>query len=255
MTTPQSDNALRRCDDSGPPFGTLVFDCDSTLSTLEGIDELAGAQREAIAQLTQRAMAGGVALEAVYGERLARIAPSRAAIEALGRRYIETALPHARELIAALRALQKRVCIVSGGIRQAVLDFARALNVPAEDVFAVDVFHDRAGAYAGFDEDSPLTRSGGKLGVLRAIARADRKGGAALVGDGMTDLEAAPAVRRFVAFGGVVERPEVFARAVITCRRADLAALLPHLCATDEIERLARSGEHAALLHAAQRAR
>ncbi len=255
MTSPFGETVARRCDDSGPPFGTLVFDCDSTLSAIEGIDELAGPHREAIARLTERAMAGELALEAVYGERLARIAPSRDGVAALGRQYVETALPHARELVAALQALDKRVCIVSGGIRQAVLEIARALNVPDEDVFAVDVFHDRAGAYAGFDEDSPLARSGGKLGVLRAIARDDRKGGTALVGDGVTDLEAAPAVRRFVAFGGVVERPEVFARAVITCRRADLAALLPLLCATEEIERLARVGRHAPLVQAAQRTR
>lgn len=246
---------VKRCDDSAPPYGTLVFDCDSTLSTIEGIDELAGPLKAEIAQLTQRAMAGEIALEAVYGERLARLAPTRDAIAALGRRYIETALPHASELIFALHDLGKRVCIVSGGIRQAVLEFARALAVPDEDVFAVDVFHNRAGAYAGFDEESPLARSGGKLGVLRQIAREDHKGGAAFVGDGMTDLEAAPAVRRFVAFGGVVARPEVFARAVITCDRADLAALLPQLCATDEIERLARSPRHAALLHAAARSR
>lgn len=255
MNTPSTGAAARRCDDSGPPFGALVFDCDSTLAAIEGIDELAGPHREAIAQLTARAMAGELALEAVYGERLARIAPSRDAIAALGRRYIESALPHARELVAALRALEKRVCIVSGGIRQAVLVFARELGVPDEDVFAVDVFHDRAGAYVGFDEDSPLARSGGKIDVLRAIARDDRRGGVALVGDGATDVEAAVAVRRFVAFGGVVERPEVFARAVITCRHADLAALLPHLCASDEIERLARFTKHVALVQAAQRAR
>lgn len=247
--------AARRCDDSGPPFGAVAFDCDSTLSRIEGIDELAGPLKPRIAELTARAMSGQLALEAVYGERLALLAPSRAAIEALGEQYVTTALPHAAELINALRESGKRVCIVSGGIRQAVLVFARKLGIPDEDVFAVDVFHTRAGAYAGFDEDSPLTRSGGKLGVLRQIARDDHRGGAAFVGDGITDLEAAPAVRRFVAFGGVVKRAEVFARAVISCERSDLAALVPHLFATDEIERLARVPRHAPLVAAALKAR
>jgi phosphoserine phosphatase len=247
--------ALKRCDDSAPPFGTLVFDCDSTLTSIEGIDELAGPLKAEIAALTERAMAGQIALEAVYGARLQRLAPTREAIAGLGAQYISAALEHGRELVAALTDMDKRVCIVSGGIRQAVLEFARYLGVADENVYAVDVFHNRAGAYVGFDEESPLARSGGKLEVLRDIARADRKGGVALIGDGKTDLEAAPAARRFVAFGGVVRRPEVFAQAVITSERADLAALLPHLCATDEIERLARDPRHAALVQAAVRAR
>lgn len=250
MSTP-----ARRCDDSAPPFGAIVFDCDSTLAAIEGIDELAGERKPQIAALTNRAMAGELALERVYGERLALLEPSRDQVLALGQRYIDSALPHAAELVAALVALGKRVCIVSGGIRQAVLEFAQRLGLAVEDVYAVDVFHSRAGAYLGFDEDSPLARSGGKLEVLREIARDDRKGGVALVGDGATDLEAAPAARRFVAFGGVVRRAEVFEHAVITCDRPDLAALLPLLCATDEIDQLARSPRHSALVQAAHRAR
>jgi len=89
----------------------------------------------------------------------------------------------------------------------------------------------------------------------REIARDDRKGGVALVGDGATDLEAAPAARRFVAYGGVVRRADVFEHAVVTCVSRDLAALLPLLCATDEIDALARSSRHAALVQAAIRAR
>ena len=54
--------------DYEPPFGTVVFDCDSTLSTIEGIDELCGIVGVAagdVAELTTRAMAGELALRAV----------------------------------------------------------------------------------------------------------------------------------------------------------------------------------------------
>jgi len=58
--------------DAAPPYGTIAFDCDSTLSTIEGIDELAaligvGVDGAEIAALTERAMAGEIALEEVYG--------------------------------------------------------------------------------------------------------------------------------------------------------------------------------------------
>ena len=42
--------------DQAPPYGTIVFDCDSTLSSIEGIDELASAEPEAVAELTRLAM-------------------------------------------------------------------------------------------------------------------------------------------------------------------------------------------------------
>ena len=244
-----------RLDDSAPPFGTVIFDCDSTLSAIEGIDELAdlaGARKREIAALTARAKAGELPLEAVYGRRLELLQPTREAIEALAAKYVAAALPHGRELVDALHSLRKRVCIVSGGVRQAVVALAAHLNVPETDVFAVDVSHDERGAYAGFDQDSPLARAGGKLEVVRELDRQDRDGGVVFVGDGATDLEAAPAARRFVAFGGVVRRQEVFARAVVTSESRDLAALLPLLLAPEELETLAHDPAHARLIQAAR---
>lgn len=241
-----------RVDDSAPPYGTLIFDCDSTLSRIEGIDELAGPRKSEIEALTKRAMAGEIALQDVYGQRLEMLRPTRAAIDALGAKYVETALPHARELVAGMHALGKRVAIVSGGIRHAVCVLASALGVAEHDVFAVDVFHHRDGSYAGFDDESPLARSGGKLEVVRQLAKEDRRGGVALIGDGATDLEGAPAARRFIAFGGVVTRPAVFERAVVSCDKPDLAALLPLLVATDELEALAHASAHSTLIQASR---
>ena len=246
-----------RCADSAPPYGTIAFDCDSTLSAIEGIDELAaiaGVTRESVERLTAQAMAGELALEEVYARRLELVRPTRDHVDALGRRYVETALPSSRELIAGLRALSKRVCIVTGGLRQAVLALAEHLAVDPADVFAVEVYHDRSGVYAGFDELSPLARAGGKLDVLRDLARLDHAGGLAFVGDGATDLEAAPAARRFVAFAGFARRQAVLARAAVTCSRRDLAALLPLLVSRGELDELASLPEHAALVRAARAA-
>ena len=38
----------------GPPYRTVVFDCDSTLSAIEGIEALASARRDEIRALTER---------------------------------------------------------------------------------------------------------------------------------------------------------------------------------------------------------
>lgn len=220
--------------DQPPPYGTIVFDCDSTLSGIEGIDELAGELRPEIAALTNRAMAGELPLEAVYGLRLAQIRPTAERVALLAHEYAAAALPGAAALIERLRALEKRVVVVSGGVRQAVAPFAATLGIPDDDVIAVELRFDAAGRYEGFDETSALARSGGKVEVLRSLAAAPHAGPLCFLGDGITDLEAAGEVARFIAFGGFVRRPEVLSAARVVCEIPDAAALVPLLLTDSE---------------------
>lgn len=246
MSTPTPPAAGRN--PAPPPYGTIVFDCDSTLSTIEGIEDLARGREEEIKALTDRAMNGELPLEEVYGARLELIRPTREQVERIGERYIETVLPNARELVQALRFLDKRVAIVSGGLLPPVQHLARHLGVDAHEVDAVGIFFDESGDYAGFDLDSPLARAGGKLDVVGELANGeDAQGPVALIGDGATDLEAAPVCARFIAFGGVERREAVFAGADVTCDVADLAALLPALTTDEERARLLAAPEHSSL--------
>ena len=219
---------------NGPPFDAVAFDCDSTLSSVEGIDELArraGLGRE-MARLTADAMEGRVALEKIYGQRLDQIRPSRTAIRLLGELYVRRIVPGARTTIATLKGLGKKVYVVSGGIRQAVEHLAEHLGIPAEDVFAVDVHHDEHGQYEGFDTKNPLARSGGKVTVCQKIAKQD--GTTVLVGDGMTDLEVMSKGIDFVAYGGAVERPTVKAEAPLYLAGPTMSPLLKHILTEDE---------------------
>ncbi|MEM9379650.1 MAG: HAD-IB family phosphatase [Planctomycetota bacterium] len=221
-----------------PPYGGVVFDCDSTLATIEGIEELTRGNAE-VASLTAAAMDGRVPLEEVYGRRLELVRPTRADVDRIGHAYVEAEVPHAADLVAALRWLDKRVAIVSGGLLPPVVRFAEHIGVDADLVRAVDVRFGGSGAYAGFEADSPLARRGGKLDVVRELFPG---GDVALVGDGATDLEAADACARFVAFAGVEERPDVVAGADRVVRALDLAALVPHLLTDEEVARLAGAG-------------
>jgi phosphoserine phosphatase len=210
---------------ASPRFGSVIFDCDSTLSAIEGIEELAHAHREEVARLTEAAMRGEIPLEDVYGRRLALVRPTRDEVDALGERYVRTLVTDARETIAALLAESIEVRVMSGGIRQAVVTLARVLGLTERAVAAVEVHFDESGQYAGFDERSPLTRSGGKRIVLeRWLPELPRP--IMLVGDGATDLEARPPADRFVAFAGVVERPVVIDAADDVVRTPSLAPVL-----------------------------
>jgi phosphoserine phosphatase len=217
--------------DRPPPYAHVVFDCDSTLSAIEGIDELAREHRAEIARLTERAMAGELRLEEIYGRRLELARPTAARIAALGRQYVDTCVPGARETVRLLQGLGKRVSILSGGLRPAVMVLARHLGIPGEEVFAVEVFHGEDGSYDGYDALSALTRDDGKPRVLARFGAAREL---ALVGDGATDLRCAPVVGRFVAFAGVVARTNVVGASTHVVRENDLRATLPLLLSPAE---------------------
>ena len=206
-------------------FRTVLFDCDSTLTSLEGIDRLAG-DRPELAALTAAAMSGRMALEDVYRERLELVRPGRDAVARLAADYLTHAVEDAGAVIAALARAGVDVHVVSGGLLSAVATFAAALGLPHESVHAVDVRFDEEGRYAGFDEASPLARSHGKEALVRELAPKLARP-VLFVGDGVTDLEAAPAVDLFVAYAGVVDRPAVSAAAPVVIRSASLAPVLP----------------------------
>jgi phosphoserine phosphatase len=206
-------------------FGSVIFDCDSTLSAIEGIEELAHAHRTEIARLTEAAMRGEILLEDVYARRLELVRPTRDQVAALGERYVRTMVTDARETIAALLAENIEVRVISGGIRQAVVTLALALGLTERAVAAVEVHFDENGDYAGFDASSPLARSGGKRTILeRWLPELPRP--IMLVGDGATDLEARPPADTFVAFAGVVERQVVIDAADAVVRAPSLAPVV-----------------------------
>jgi len=187
-----------------PRFRAVLFDCDSTLADVEGIDELAREHRDAVAELTARAMAGELPLEEVYARRLALARPGRRELDELAARYVAGLVPGARETVAGLHAAGVDVRIISGGLRPAVLAVARVLGVPDDRVHAVGVALDAAGGYAGYESDSPLARTGGKRRLVEGLSGLPRP--SLLVGDGATDLEARPAVDAFACYTGVAHR-------------------------------------------------
>ena len=215
-------------------FDAVCFDCDSTLSRIEGIDELAkraGCEAE-IAALTKAAMNGEVPLDAVYGKRLERVRPGRADLDWLAQRYVEEMVPGARETILTLVRLGKPAYVVSGGILQPVITLAGGLGIPAERVRAVPVVLDADGRYAGFDPAEPLARSEGKALVCAEVAK--KHGRLALVGDGASDVAARSAGAFIVGFGGVVARDAVRKTADVFILDPSLTAVLDALLTEEE---------------------
>lgn len=210
-------------------FDIICFDCDSTLSKIEGIDELgrqSGLYDELVA-LTNAAMNGELALEDVYGKRLALIKPDKAQMESLADLYISEIVEGVEEVFSTLLAQGKQVHIISGGIRQAILPLAEKLGLAADHVHAVNVLFNDDGSYNDFDQQSPLAKTGGKAVVCKQIQKQGLS--MAMIGDGKTDLEAKQAGATVIGFGGVMQREIVVEQADVFVTEASLMAVMPHL--------------------------
>lgn len=225
-------------------FDFIFFDCDSTLSTIEGIDELARQKGkfEAVKQMTDAAMEGEIHLQSVYDRRLDLLCPTRAEIQALEQHYRLTLVPDTTSVIQALHLVNKELFIVSGGLLGAVRPFGEWLGIPRHNIRAVEVNYNRlSGQWWDYQQDrwgqrpdveyldpekTPLIESFGKAQIIRELLHG-RTGRSMLVGDGMSDLAARPAVDLVVGFGGVVVRRGVAEGADVFIKANSLAPILP----------------------------
>jgi phosphoserine phosphatase len=193
----------------------LLLDCDSTLSSIEGIDELGRLRGpetfKAVEDMTNAAMNGGTPMEAIFAKRLDIIKPTAAELAAIGRQYVATVEPTAQASLAQLRAAGWQIAIVSGGFTQAIRPLADFLCIDRVEAVVLKFHAD--GAYAGFDDSCPTCKTKGKNVVARRLRAEYQATQVVMVGDGASDLEVKGDADLVIGFGRYVQRPKVVAGA------------------------------------------
>eukprot|EP01062_Namystynia_karyoxenos_P018195 TRINITY_DN16763_c0_g1_i1.p1 TRINITY_DN16763_c0_g1~~TRINITY_DN16763_c0_g1_i1.p1 ORF type:complete len:234 (+),score=78.40 TRINITY_DN16763_c0_g1_i1:82-783(+) len=193
----------------------VCFDVDSTVCIDEGIDELAASlgKGKEVAAWTAKAMGGSMTFQEALTARLEIMKPTRQQLDRLiaQRPPAQLLTPGVAELIRTLRARGTAVYLISGGFTQMIHPVAAHLGLPRDHVIANTILFSPDGAYAGFDQSAPTSRSGGKP---KAIAELKRRFGyhtIAMIGDGATDLEARceGAADLMIGFGGIQVREKV----------------------------------------------
>ncbi|HLS19927.1 MAG TPA: phosphoserine phosphatase SerB [Paracoccaceae bacterium] len=201
----------------------LIADMDSTIITVECIDEIAEAAglRDQVQPITEKAMRGEIPFEEALRARVALLEGlEESQLQAVHDARIRL-MPGARALTATMRAHGAYAALVSGGFT---------------------FFTERVAAEAGFDEHRAnllLAQSGrltgrvaepvlGRRAKLDALTEiAGRLGyplaDALAVGDGANDLEMIEAAGLGVAYHA---KPVVAERADASIRHGDLTALL-----------------------------
>lgn len=194
------------------PGGKLLFiDCDSTLSSIEGIDELARAKGPdvyaQVVELTNAAMNGDVPIHEIFSRRMEMIRPDREVCTAVAQQYIQTMVPGIADFIKEVKRQGWLPVILSGGFAPLIQPLAKALGF--EHVEAVPLYFHEDGSYAGYGYDYPTTRNLGKNEVIREWKQAMLPECVMMIGDGVSDLETKPDVDLFVGYGGVIAREKV----------------------------------------------
>ena len=212
------------------PKGKLFFiDCDSTLSSIEGIDELARARGPEIfaqvAEMTRAAMHGEIPLDSIFEKRLELIRPDRELCEQVAQLYIERRVPGADRIAADLRRAGWTPVILSGGFKQIIEPLAKTLGI--EHVEAVPLVFDADGKYAGYDTSHPASHNMGKCRIIKEWQSATLPTATVMMGDGASDLETRECTDAFICFTGVVDRPGVSAAADITLDNMQLIPEMP----------------------------
>lgn len=219
------------------PLQAILFDCDGTLSHIEGIDALAeqNGVEDMVAPLTQNAMSSTGMNPDVFQKRLDLVYPTLDQMLAIGQEYFARQTEDAAFVIEIFKRLKKSVYIISAGLFPSVSLFGELLGVSRNHIYAVNVYFDQEGRYIDFDRHSPLIYNDGKRVIVSALK--EKNASLAYVGDGLNDIAVSDLVTRFIGYGGTVYREAIAQQCHYYIHQRSLASLLP-LCLTLEETKL-----------------
>ena len=195
----------------------VLFDFDSTLITRESMEEFLAPKLQhdprlaaKMQEITDLGMAGEIAFGESLQRRLALAEPTLEDVARFGQTALQLMTAGMPELVSALHRRGIAVFIVSGGMREAILPVAQALDIPPDRVHAVRLKWTESGQFGGIDPDDGNSFS--KLDATRAwIGHCSQP--RVMVGDGMTDyqLYQEGLTTHFVAFTANIRRQAVVA--------------------------------------------
>jgi len=201
----------------------LVSDMDSTMITVECLDELAdvvGLKAE-VAAITRRAMQGALDFREALEARVALLEGLPASVLDEVYQSRVRMMPGARTLVATMRAHGAATVLVSGGFEQIVEHVRHRLGFDRAQANRLEIQGDRLTGRVL----EPVRDARSKLEVLQA-ARAElglAPDATLAVGDGANDLPMLAAAGLGVAYSA---HPRVAAMAKVAIEHGDLTALL-----------------------------
>jgi D-3-phosphoglycerate dehydrogenase len=177
------------------PNRKFVFDFDSTLTSVEGLDVLAEISLRnnpdkdqvinKIQEITDLGIDGDISFSDSLRSRISLLNANKFQLTELVD-LLKTKLSNS---VAANKEFftkySDRIYIISCGFKEFIEPVVAELNIHPERIFANTFEFDKDGAITGFDESNPLSKHDGKVGCLKSSGI---QGEIQIIGDGYSDF-------------------------------------------------------------------
>lgn len=199
-----------------------IFDFDSTLTSVEGLDVLAeislskNPEKKEILQeiikITNLGIDGEISFTQSLEERIKLLNAKKSDLELLInelRKYVSESVKNNK---AFFKEYAKDIYVISAGFKEFIIPIVAEYHIPAERVFANTFEFDKNNAIVGFDKDNPLSKHNGKIECLRNL---NLEGEIQVIGDGYSDYvtKKAGVADVFFAYTENVKRPKTLEKA------------------------------------------
>lgn len=196
----------------------FLIDFDSTITQVEGLDELAAialksdpngeAKVAQIKALTDKGMAGELSFSESLSQRLALLNANKSHVDILIEFLKENITESFHRNRSFLSQYADNILIISSGFKDFIVPIAEYLGLKPQNVYANTFIYNDEGDIIGIEQENPLSRTGGKIEVVKQL---NLEGHISVIGDGFTDYEIKKSglANRFYAFTENVERPAV----------------------------------------------
>ena len=208
----------------------FIIDFDSTIITLESLDELARIALEhtsdkeklirKIADITHAGMEGKIDFPTSLEKRFALFNPKTEDIAQLIIFLKEHITPSFRRNKVFFQENREQIYIISGGFREYILPIVEEFGISEDHILANTLTYDTNGTITGFNKSNALAQHNGKV---KAVAALNLKGNICVIGDGITDyqIKERGEADTFFGFFENVHRKGIAAKADVSIKSFD----------------------------------
>lgn len=206
----------------------LIFDFDSTIVTIEALDELAtialadapdkSSRVAAIRDITERGMNGELGFSESLALRFEQIMPTKQHLAELILLLQNSISPSFLAHKDFIRENAENIWVVSGGFSDFIVPIVSELGIKPSHVLANEFIWNGETA-TSYHHDNPLSKSGGKIAAIQRLSFPSSRE-IIMVGDGLTDysVRGVGLADKFIAYIETIEREPTVAVADMVAR-------------------------------------
>jgi len=196
----------------------LILDFDSTIITVETLDELAKISLiddpnkddkiNQISSITEKAMNGDVHFMDALNERIKILEATQSHLDILKNKLHNKLSPSFKSVEQFIRENAENIYVVSGGFTELIYPVVKDFGISKDHIFANVFTFDETGLINGVDPSQFLAQKPGKIDAVKSL---NLNGTVIVIGDGYTDyqIKKAGLAHHFIAYTESVSRPNV----------------------------------------------